>query len=183
MGTTGVRTRHLGLAAGLLLVGAAGTAHAQLNTTASTTATPQLGSARIIEWDLPGNVDFNPGAMVVDTRGEDNNTVWFVTRLGGPSVYKFDLQSSLMKNGGTARWTAWSLSPEDNMGGIRKMRPSHDRRFVAVRTPTTIEEVDTQACAGAGSTPTTCGGALRRWEVPEDPEATGPGAPFVSDIA
>jgi hypothetical protein len=188
MGTTRVHKHHVGLAAGLLLVGAAGTARAQLSTTTisstSTTASPvtQVGNARIIEWDLPTDVDFNPGAMVVDTRGEDNNMIWFITRIGAQKVYRFNLQRSLMQGGGPARWTSWDLVPDTNTGGIRKLRPSHDRRFVIARTPTSLQEVDTQACAaGTPLNPTTCASGLRRWDF-SDPE-TPEGAPFVSDIA
>lgn len=167
---------------GVLAIGA-DTARAQLATpTATAPPNKQLGSARIVEWDLPADADFNPGAMVVDTRGEDNNTIWFVTRIGGQKVYRFNLQASLMKNGGPARWTSWDLVPDSNAGGIKKLRPSHDRRFVVVRTSTSIQEVDTQACvAGTPLSPLACGNGLRRWDFsdPETPEAT----PFVSDIA
>jgi len=167
---------------GVLAVGA-GTARAQLAspTTSTAPSAKQLGSARVIEWDLPADADFNPGAMVVDTRGEDNNTIWFVTRLGGQKVYRFNLQSSLMKSGGQARWTSWDLFPDTNAGGIKKLRPSHDRRFVVVRTASSIQEIDTQACpAGTVAMPTMCGSGLRRWDFIEDPESDGA---FVSDVA
>src|SRR3954471_6727261 len=163
MGTTGVRTRHFGLAAGLLLVGAAGTAHAQLNTSASTTTANSTTTGiittattkpttHVIEWDLtsmPDQLDGNPGAMVVDTRGEDNNRLWFVTRLasGTPQkVYRFTPPRSLKR--ADASWTGWELRPPDGLlaGGITKMRPSHDRRFLFVRMPgslATIQRVDT----------------------------------------
>jgi len=59
-----------GVAAGVFLAGV-GTAQAQLIS---------QGSARIIEWDVQQAGDVSPGAMVVDTRGEDSNRVWFVTR-------------------------------------------------------------------------------------------------------
>jgi len=182
MGTKRGGRKYLGIAAGLLLAGGIGTAQAQTSTTTSTTTQPQLGSARIVEWDLPVDVDFNPGAIVVDTRGEDNNTVWFITRIGGQKVYRFNLQASLMKNGGPARWTSWDLVPDSNTGGIRKLRPSHDRRFLIARTPSSLQEVDTQACAaGTPLNPTPCAAGLRRWDF-SDPE-TPEGAPFVSDIA
>ena len=176
MGTSGGAKTFVGVAAGLFLTGTVATAQAQNGTTV-------VGSARVIEWDLPADVDFNPGAMVVDTRGEDNNTIWFITRIGAQKVYRFNLQSSLMKNGGPARWTSWDLIPDSNTGGIRKMRPSHDRRFIIARTPTSLQEVDTQACAAVGTklSPATCTSGLRRWDF-SDPE-TPEGAPFVSDIA
>ena len=168
---------------GALAVGA-GVARAQTTSTSSTNnpLTTQLGAAHIIEWDLPADVDFNPGAVAVDTRGEDNNSAWFVTRLGGQKVYRFDFSPSLMKNNGIAKWTSWDLVPEQNEGGIAKLRPSHDRRFVIVRTETTLEEVDTQACfPGTKAAPTTCALALRRWDF-DDPESPAAGF-FVSDIA
>ena len=83
-----------------------------------------------------------------------------------------------MKNGGNARWTSWDLTADVvNNGGIAKLRPSHDRRFVVVRTSSSIQEVDTQACpAGTIDQPAVCASALRRWDVPEDAEL------FVSDV-
>jgi len=168
---------------GTLALGAT-TAHAQLvNTSTTNTGTARLGSAHLIEWDLPVTMDFNPGAVVVDTRGEDNNRAWFVTRIGQRrKVYKFDFGPSLMKNNGNARWTSWDLAEEDEMnnGGIAKLRPSHDRRYVIVRTPSTLQEIDTQACfAGTATYAVQCMPGLRVWNFTE-PESSGP---FVSDIA
>src|SRR4026208_1561919 len=118
---------------GTLALGAT-TAHAQLvNTSPTNTRTARLGSAHLIEWDLPVTMDFNPGAVVVDTRGEDNNRAWFVTRVGARrKVYKFDFGPSLMKNNGNARWTSWDLASEFdlNNGGIAKPRPPPDTRIV-----------------------------------------------------
>jgi len=170
---------------GVLVISVA-TARAQVVPTGSPSSngTTRVGSAHLIEWDLPVPVDFNPGAVVVDTRGEDNNRAWFVTRLGeNRKVYRFDFGPSLMKNSGNARWTSWDLASEFdlNNGGIAKLRPSHDRRFVIVRTPSSIQEIDTQACfAGTVTYPSQCASALRRWDTPNDPETSGP---FVSDVA
>src|SRR4051812_3938276 len=180
MVTNGGGKNYVGIAAGLLLAGV-GTAQAQTLTSTNTTTKPQLGSARIIEWDVPAATDVSPGAMVVDTRGEDNNRVWFVTRAGDERVYRVDVDASLMKNGGKARATAWNLSADLLAGGLKKLRPSHDRRFVVVRTSEAIQELDTQAC-----TPTTvgveikCDAALRRWTVDGDTESANG---LVSDIA
>jgi len=164
---------YLGLAAGLLLVGGVATAQAQLLSE---------GSARIIEWDVESLGDLSPGAMVVDTRGEDNNRVWFITRLAGQErVYRVDVGAPLMKNGGAARATAWTLDPDLFGGGIKKLRPSHDRRFVVVRTSQAIQELDTQACVPvADGTTLTCDGALRVWRTPDFATLTDG---FVSDIA
>jgi hypothetical protein len=173
-----------------VLVAAAATASAQTLTTTSNTNNnnnnAQVGSAHIIEWDLPMPVDFNPGAVVVDTRGEDNNRAWFVTRAAETTtkVYRFDFGPSLMKNNGNARWTSWDLTRDViNNGGIAKLRPSHDRRFLVVRTSSSIQEVDTQACpAGTISNPTNCPSGLRRWDF-TDPESPDPDSVFVSDLA
>jgi len=136
-------------AAGCTLL--SGTALAQ--TTLSTAlAAPAPTQARIIEWDLPAQADAVPGAMIVDTQGDDRNRIWFVTRFDG-HVYRMDFPSSLMR--GKARWTSWSLSDAALFaGGVRKLRASKDRRFVFVRTVTTLERIDTQNCAG--SAPRTC---------------------------
>src|SRR4051794_22727121 len=165
------------LAAACLLAAAPTAGFAQLNTTTnSATATSTTSSANstasstvttgtttlttaaakptthVIEWDLTSmsdQLDGNPGAMVVDTRGEDNNRLWFVTRLasGTPQkVYRFTPPRSLKR--ADASWTGWDLRPPDGLlaGGITKMRPSHDRRFLFVRMPgslATIQRVDT----------------------------------------
>src|SRR5437879_5583832 len=102
------------LAIGVVLVGtlvtvlgSAWPAVAQ-TTTITTTATTIQPVARLIEWDLPSQGgDAEPGAMIVDTMGEDKNRVWFVTRLNNPNLYLLQTPNSLMK--GNARWTAWQL--------------------------------------------------------------------------
>jgi hypothetical protein len=134
----------LEFAAAVLLAGATATAQAQSTTTTTTpttTATAKVGTAHVIEWDLtslPDQLDGNPGAMVVDTRGEDDNRVWFVTRLqsGSPQhVYRFTPARSLKT--ADASWKGWELRPVDVglTGGVARMRPSHDRRFLFVRMP------------------------------------------------
>ena len=141
------------LAAGCIFL--SGTALAQTTLSTLSAAMPQ---ARLIEWDLPPQGDATPGAMVVDTQGDDRNRVWFVTRLGSPPhVYRMDFPSSLMK--GNARWTSWELTTPALTGGVanRRIRPSKDRRFVFVRTivpldggavVTTLERIDTTNCSG-----------------------------------
>jgi hypothetical protein len=140
-----------------------GTALAQttsnpLTTVVTTTSTAQ---ARLIEWDLPTLGDALPGAMVVDTQGDDRNRIWFVTRVGAPPhAHRMDFPSSLMK--GNARWTSWELSQMAVITGgtdttTRRIRPSKDRRFVFVRTiavsldggvNSTLERIDTRNCSG-----------------------------------
>jgi hypothetical protein len=125
-----------------------GTALAQTTLSTGLTAHP-VTQARIIEWDLPTQADLTPGAMVVDTQGDDRNRIWFVTRVGEVAmhVYKMEFPSSLMR--GKARWTAWQLNElSGTSGGVRKIRASKDRRFVFVRTLTALERIDTQKCSG-----------------------------------
>src|SRR4051812_5078814 len=147
----GGRSYVSGIAAGLFLA-AVGTAQAQTSLVAPT------GTAHVIEWDLASmQLDSNPGAMVVDTRGEDHNRVWFITRFGDPlletdplnvispqRVYRFDPSPSLYK--AAARWFGWDLRPDLIGGGITRIRPSHDRRFVFARTTSFVQRIDTQNC-------------------------------------
>jgi hypothetical protein len=113
---------------------------------------PTKGTAHIVEWDLSqldGEIDANPGAIFVDTRGFDHNRVWFVTRasgVDGQRVYRFDPFPSLMK--GNATWRSWNLRPDAVAGGS-KIRPSYDRRYVFVRTPQFVQRIDTQNCVTA----------------------------------
>jgi hypothetical protein len=134
----------------------------------STLPTVTTGQARLIEWDLPPqDDDVVPGAMVVDSQGDDKNRIWFVTRAGNPPhAYRMDFPSSLMK--GNARWTSWALSQTALITGgtdtaTRRIRPSKDRRFLFVRTVAinlespgvvaTVERIDTKNCSGM---PQTC---------------------------
>ena len=173
------------LAAGLLLA-SAGTTHAQLNT-------PLTSTAHIVEWDLtllPDDLDANAAAVTVDTRGEDHNQLWFVTRKGfgvddnvsGQRIYRFSPPPSLLK--GAANWTSWDLRLDVNAGGILRVRPSHDRRFVYVRSNSFIQRIDTQSCQ-PGATGPACVRVV--WSFPADPTTLPPenisGVPFVSDIA
>jgi len=137
-------------AASVLLASAA---FAQI--TLPTVPVPATPQARLIEWDLPADLDASPGAMVVDTQGDDKSRIWFVTRVGGPTkVYRLDFPKSLMK--ANARWTSYDLSLNAIVtGGLRKIRPSRDRdrRFIFVRTGATLERVDTKNCT---TTPRQC---------------------------
>jgi hypothetical protein len=127
----------------------------------------------LVEWDLPQGVDFQPGAIVVDSQGHDKSRVWFVTRFGAPAkVYRFDPAKSLLK--GQANWTSYELANDGSFsGGLRKIRPSYDRRYVFVRTSSLLQRIDTQNC-GYGF-PTTCTRTM--WA---DQEATSLN---VSDVA
>jgi hypothetical protein len=119
------------------------------STVTTLTATP---TARLIEWDLPAQADSTPGAVVVDTHGQDKNRMYFVTRGGIPTLYRMEFPKSLTK--GSARWTSWALNAIF-AGGVKKVRASHDRRFLYVRTITStlgeaVERIDTEKC-GSGS--------------------------------
>jgi streptogramin lyase len=146
-------------ASGVLLT--AGSAAAQVLTTSAPPAAPaptvQNVEVRLVEWDLPPSIDMQAGAMMVDSHGRDTNRVWFVTRLGAPPrVVRFDPARSLMK--GLAKWTAWDLSefPAPSFtGGLKKLRTSHDRRFIFVRTQNNLQRIDTGRC-NCTTTPQTC---------------------------
>jgi len=154
-------------------------------TAVSSPSTTQIGTAHLVEWDLtllPDQIDANPGAMVVDTRGEDRNQLWFVTRVATPDpdvapdpsvsgqrVYRFNPAESLLKR--DAQWTSWDLRFDSMAGGVKKIRPSHDRRYIFVRTASYVQRVDTQKCS-YGSCERTV------WSFPGEEVF-----PFVSDIA
>jgi hypothetical protein len=147
---------------------------------------PATGTAHVIEWDLtglPDQIDGNPGAMVVDTRGEDGNRLWFITRIGDPlapgtspqRIYRFDPAASLYRT--QANWSSWELRADLIAGGIKKIRPSHDRRFVFARTTSFIQRIDTQNCSYGSAR--TCERTVYSYpdEEPQSPLV------FVSDIA
>jgi hypothetical protein len=131
------------LAAGCIFLSGTALAQTTLSTALTAAPTPKV---RIIEWDLPAEADLSPGAMVVDSQGDDQNRIWFVTRVGGPPhVYRMDFPKSFMKF--DARWTRWALSDVALFtGGLRRIRPSRDRRFIVARTDTTLERIDTKKC-------------------------------------
>jgi len=107
----------------------------------------------IVEWNLPAVADASPGAIIVDTKGDDKNRVYFVTRLGQQRVVRLNPHKSLMK--GAAQWTSWELSADSfNTGGTKKIKASHDRRYIYVRAATSIQRIDTGNCDTA--TPQTC---------------------------
>jgi hypothetical protein len=178
---------YVAVTAAALFVAGAGTVQAQ-----STTAVSAPQTAHLIEWDLPPDVvdnDVSPGALVVDTRGEDHNRIWFATRLADANqhVYRFDLPESL--NRGDAHWTSWDLNGARALatGGILKIKPSHDRRWIfvhltnlpAVGTDSPdIQQIDTRCDATTKSwTPSPCQRILWNFADPDVPSG------FVSDLA
>ena len=107
----------------------------------------QARTAHIVEWDLPAAMDASPGAMLVDSHGHDKDRLFFVTRLGVPRVFRMNPWKTPMK--GSAQWTSWELSEDSfTTGGVRRLKASHDRRYLIVRTATSIQRVDTQNCSG-----------------------------------
>src|SRR2546428_8056892 len=115
--------------------------------------TVQNRTAHIVEWDLPALADASAGAMIVDTTGDDQNRLWFVTRLGDQRGIRFDPATSLMT--GPARSKSWQLAADSfTTGGTKKLRASRDRRFIFVRTAVSIQRIDTQNCDTAN--PQTC---------------------------
>jgi len=111
-------------------------------------ATPIPGTAAAIEWDLPGQVDTLPGAILVDLVG-DFNRIWFVTRVATPSVYRVDLKSG--KKVSDAQWLSWQLdATQGNSSGLRRIKASKDRRFVFVRTTVSLQRIDTGMCKTSG---------------------------------
>jgi hypothetical protein len=119
--------------------------------TAQQTLALPLGSktiaTQVTEWDLPYPTDRRPGAMASDLHSNGGNKLWFITRIGlgedTPRVYSLAVGRNFKS--GKARWNSWSLFPGfvGPTGGVRKLRPSHDRRFVFVHTPGGLHKVDT----------------------------------------
>jgi len=174
-GGTNYYGKYAGMAVVLFFVaGAASTAQAQVTSTIEINGS----TAHAVEWDLavlPDQLDVNPGAITVDTRGEDHNQLWFVTRFGAQRIYRFNPPESLLK--GDAQFTSWGLRPDPNFaGGIKRVRPSHDRRFIYARTPVTVQRIDSQNCT---TDKTTLASSCSRvvWTMPGDDEL------LVSDVA
>ena len=149
--TGAIVTLGLALAVGASTPHTASAAAAEIPSTEMSTSTslPETTFTHIVEWDIPVAelVDLEPGAIAVDSHGKDNNRVWFLTRTGAQKVYRFDPAKSLMK--GPAQWTSWQLSltpPPNSTGGLKRLKPSDDRRYVFVRTTSNLQRIDTQNC-------------------------------------
>ena len=155
---TGCWLLALGASAQLMTAAPAAAQTASSAVSSTTPVTPESTFTHIVEWDIPSAGDIEGGAVVVDTHSKDNNRMWFLTRSGVVKVYRFDPARSLMK--GSARWMSWQLSPTTNTGGLQRLKPSDDRRYVFVRTATDLQRVDTQNCTLG--TPTTC--VLTVWQ-------------------
>src|SRR5439155_10476957 len=99
----------------------------------------------IIEWNINANLDNSPGALTTDTTYSGaGNRLLFVTRGGFPRVFLFTVPKDA-KNG-VASWVSHRLDAEflGPTGGIKRLKASHDRRFVFVKTVTAVQKVDTQ---------------------------------------
>ena len=191
MRTLGSRPRSLSVAAAVLAAIAAmpHSAAASPNDItvplASVVNPTSSGTAHVIEWDLtslPDQLDLQAGAVSADTRGEDHNQLWFVSRVPGATdtaadgqrIYRVNAPQSLLR--GKARWTSWGLRIDTFVGGLKRIRASHDRRFVFARSAQYVQRIDTQSCiAGTALVAATCERVV--WSFPGDEFI------FVSDIA
>ena len=85
--------------------------------------------------------------MASDLHSNGGNKLWFITRIGlgedTPRVYSLSVGQNFKS--GKARWNSWSLFPgfAGPTGGVRKLKPSHDRRYAFVHTPGGLHKVDT----------------------------------------
>jgi hypothetical protein len=191
MRTPGSRPRELGLAAAALAVVALVPHFAAAAPNDITgplaplvNATPS-GTAHVIEWDLtslPDQLDLQAGAVSADTRGEDHNQLWFVSRVPGATdtaadgqrIYRVNPPESLLR--GDASWTSWGLRIDTFAGGLERIRASHDRRFVFARSAQYVQRIDTQSCyPGSALVAANCERVV--WSFPGDEFI------FVSDIA
>jgi hypothetical protein len=161
VGTNHTRRKKLALSswgAALVMAGlTAGTtpAAAQITSTSSTTPSTTPITVRLIEWDLPQQMDNVPGGMVVDVQG-DRNRLWFVTRTqagDAPRVYRVELRGD-KKNKDTAEWYSWELDPLASgvANGLRKVRSSKDGRFIFVHTTEAMQRIDVTTCYPIAST-------------------------------
>jgi len=125
---------------------------------AGTPAPPQTTpiKVRLIEWDLPEQMDNTPGGMAVDVQS-DGNRIWFTTRVqngDAPRLYQFDLRGGKKANKG--QWVSYQLDPDASgvANGLRKIRTSRDkdRRFVFVHTAVSVQRIDTLDCRKAATT-------------------------------
>jgi hypothetical protein len=104
---------------------------------------PGVTQTRLVEWDLPEQMDGRPGAIAVDHYGNQGGKLWFLTRDGIARVYQFEPPKSLKTE--SAQWVSWSLNTAflGPTGGIKKIKTSYDRRFVFLRTVLSVQRIDT----------------------------------------
>src|SRR4051794_24717600 len=146
------------LAAGL--IGSSAPAAAQISAS-NNPQQPTPITVRLIEWDLPQQMDNIPGAMITDIQG-DRDRLWFVTRTqqgDSPRVYRVDLRND-KKNRNTADWFSWELQPPASAtvaNGLKRIRTSKDGRSVFVHTTTSLVRIDTQAGTPLATTMTVAG--------------------------
>jgi hypothetical protein len=143
----------------------------------ATPTSPKFSKTHIVEWDLPfvAPLEQAGGGITVDSRGHDDNRIWFLSQDNAtamPRLFRFDPAKSLTK--GKAQWRSWNLDPSFFTGGVKRLRPSYDRRFVFVRTQAAVQRVDTHKCHTDSYGAETC-------ELTVFPDELG--AFFVSDIA
>lgn len=97
----------------------------------------------LLEWDLPLDMDFTSGAITSDGYSGTGNRLLFVTRNGEPRLFLFKVPKDAKH--GLAAWTSHKLDIDflGPTGGLKRLRASHDRRFVFVKTLLAVQKVDT----------------------------------------
>lgn len=130
----------------------------------------------VVEWDLDTMGDLEPGAITVDvsSSSSDPTRVWFLTRQQNQHLYRLTVGPG---QGSQAQFRSWMLDASGGRftGGLKKIRPAKDKRFVFVKTVETIQQVDTQ-CTQSGTA--ACSAALKVFR-----ERTAPGDESISDLA
>ena len=156
------------------LIGLSSSAAAQT----AITAQPKMTKVDMLTWDLPEQMDNQPGAVIVDVTG-DSNRLWFVTRiLGGapgdaptpaPRVYRLELKGGKKVN--NAQWLSWSLDASGGIAnGVRRIKTSGDKRYVFVHTQASMQRIDTQSCSySAAKAIVSCTGTVWLHQTADDP--------------
>jgi hypothetical protein len=110
----------------------------------------------IVEWDFQSIGDIEAGAITVDvdTSSSDPSRVWFVTRQVDARLFR--VVPGRSRRDAPAQWKSWTLDPTaqpggGTTGGLKKVKPSKDKRNVFVRTPASLQQVDTQCKPGMDS--------------------------------
>jgi hypothetical protein len=166
--------------AAIVWTGASGSANAQMVDPFLISSAPACVPGRItvpvVEWDLDTMGDLEPGAITVDvsSSSSDPTRVWFLTRQLSQHLYRLTLGRG---HGSQAQFRSWELDASGGRftGGLKKIRPSKDKRYVFVKTVETIQQVDTQ-CTTSGSAG--CATALTTFR-----ERIAPGDDSISDLA
>jgi hypothetical protein len=140
----------IAVATGAALLFVLGSSSVGLNANNPPTAESKPIFVKLIEWDLPQQLDNVTGGMTVDVQA-DGNRIWFTTRVqqgDAPRLYQFDIRGGKKVN--DARWISYELDPNFSgvANGLRKVRTSRDKdkRFVFVHTGDSVQRIDTLDC-------------------------------------